>query len=435
MLALGQRFKNAWYAFRGREPTTVYSYEDYMNQFFGYYSSNRPDRVEFRVGALMDVLDIVYNKIAVDCSMIDITHVKVDNDGNYLSTVKDSLNDVLTYEANIDQTGREFIRDLVIKMLKDGVVAAIPTVTDEDWLETDSYKVEQVRCGNIVNWYPQLITVNLFNDLIGRFEEFTVPKRVAAIMENPFYYIMNDSNSTAQRLSRVLSLLDQLNTKSVKPPLDLLIKFPYATESPRREELAKRRKKDIENQLANSSTGIAYIDGSENIIQLNRPIENNLWEQANTLTEQLYNQLGLCKEIFNGTADEKMMLNYHNRTIAPILSTITENIERKWITKTARTQGHAIRYYRDPFRLVPVEQMAEITDKFRRNVILTANEVRTKLGFKPSDEEIANRLVNSNLNQNKNELEPREKDNSEEDNSTDVDTKKRQRKEKNKSEE
>lgn len=400
MSVIGQRFKNAWHAFKGRDPTYNMILPDNIERPYGYGSYYPFDRFDLSVtSSITDTVKMVYNQIAVDCSMIDILHVKLNEDGNYSETIDDELNRVLTKEANKDQTGRAMIRDTVFTMLSGGVVCIVPTVTDKDPRLTDSYKVEEVRVATIDRWYPDTVSINIFDDVIGRNRKMVVPKSLVAIAENPFYYIMNEQNSIAQRLSRILAQIDSINKKTVKPPLDLVFQVPYSTDSPRKQNLAERRRKELEEQLEGSSSGVAWIDGTEKITQLNRPVENNLWQQAQDLRSQLYNQLGFSDSIFNGTADEKTMLNYYNRSIAPILSEIVENMERKWLSRTAITQKQAIRYFRNPFKLVPVEELAEISDSLRRNVVVTANEIRSVMGLKPSKEEIADQLINSNISQ------------------------------------
>lgn len=391
MPLFGDRFKNAWDAFMGRDPTVIPT--------FSYYSgSSRIDRKRLNRNSLKTILSSVYNQIAVDCASIRLNHVRLDENGRYKETIKDGLNRVLTKEANIDQTGRDLVQDIVMSLLDEGSVAVVPVSTSENPNKTDSYDVYELRTGKITEWFPDRVRVEVYNERVGKKESIILSKRYVAIIENPFYAIMNEPNSTAQRLLRVLNQLDRMNEEHSSGKLDLIIQLPYVVKSESRRRQAESRRKDIETQLTDSAYGIAYTDGTERIVQLNRSLENNLWEQAKELQEQLYNQLGLTKSIFDGTADEKTLLNYNNRTIEPILSSITEEMERKWISRTAQTQGQAIRFFSDPFKLVPVEQLAEIADKFTRNEIMTSNEIRSVIGMKPFDDPKADELRNSNLN-------------------------------------
>lgn len=396
MASLRERFKNSWNAFMGRDPT------NYYNQDFGYGNYRRIDRS--RLGGynnLKDTVSTIYNYIAVDCASCTVNHVRLDEKGNFKEIIKDDLNYALSKEANIDQTGRELIQDIVFSMLDEGYVAVIPVDTDmsiDDLNGSESYIIYTLRVAKILEWYPEYLRVEAYNDRTGQREQIMVEKRTTAVIENPFYSIMNETNSTAQRLKRVLSQLDNLNQEVSANKLNLLIQFPYSTKSKAKEIQAERRVKSLEAQLTENQYGIGYTDATEKIIQLNRPLENNLWEQAKDLTIDLFSQLGLTKSIFDGTADEKTMLNYQNRIIEPILSTIVENMERKWLSKTARTQMQAIRFFKDPFKLVPVAQIAEIADKFTRNEIMTSNEMRAKIGMQPIDDPKANELRNANLN-------------------------------------
>jgi hypothetical protein len=325
----------------------------------------------------------------------------VDENGRYVETIKDNLNRVLTLDANRDQTGRDLIRDIVLSMLDEGCVAIIPFETTKDPRLTDSYEVLKARTARIIEWKPYTIIVEIYNEDTGRKVQLEVEKRIAAIIENPFYTIMNAPNSTAQRLIRILNQLDRTNEQNSAGKMDLIIQLPYTIRSEARRVQAEDRRKAIEAQLTGSQYGIAYTDGTEKIIQLNRSVENNLWEQAKELTADLYNQLGFSEAIFNGTADEQTMLNYNNRTIEPIMTAIVEGMERKWISQTAQAQNQGIRFFKDPFRLVPVSQIAEIADKFTRNEIMTSNEMRSVIGMKPSNDPKADQLINSNLNQSK----------------------------------
>lgn len=387
-----ERFKNAWHAFTGRDPTPTLDFQ------MGYATSFKPDRIHLSRSNLKSVVSSVYNQIAVDCASIAIRHVRLDENDKYVETIDDSLNRVLRIEANIDQTGRELVEDIVLSLLDEGCVAVVPTVVDINPNNSDSYKIYELRVGKILQWRPYDVLVELYNDLTGERKQRWFEKRTTAIIENPFYETMNEPNSTAKRLIRVLNQLDKTNEENSAGKLDLIVQLPYLIHSPARKKQADQRRKDIEAQLTGSQYGIAYIDGTEKIIQLNRGVENNLWTQATELTADLYNQLGFSESIFNGTADEQTMLNYNNRTIEPIMSAIVENMERKWISKTAQTQRQGIRFFKDPFKLVPVGQIAEIADKFTRNEIMTSNEVRSVIGMRPVDDPKADQLRNANLN-------------------------------------
>lgn len=388
MPKLSERFKKGWNAFLGRDPTYRYQYG----------SSIRPDRTRFSRTSLRSIVNSIYNRIAVDVSSMNINHVKLDEEGNYKETLNSELNNVLTSEANVDQTGRALIQDIVMSMFDEGCVAVVPIDTDTDPDLTESYKIYSLRTGKIVEWYPFEVRVEVYNEQIGRKQEIVMPKDMTAIIENPFYSIMNEPNSVSQRLMRVLSQLDRSNEESSAGKMDLIVQLPYQIHSKARKIQAEERRMNLEAQLTGSQYGIGYIDGTERVIQLNRSLENNLWTQAKDLTMELYNQLGLTQSIFDGTADEKTLLNYYDRTINPIITAIAEEMQRKWISKTARTQGQAIRFFRDPFKLIPVSQLAEMADKFTRNEIMTSNEVRSVIGLKPSDDPRANELRNSNLN-------------------------------------
>lgn len=392
MALLGERFKNAWNAFLGRDPTRR---EDIG---IGYFGSGRPDRVRITSGGLRATTDVIYNKIAVDVASIDIRHVRVDETGKYLETIKGPLNRALTKEANLDQTGREMITSAVLTMFDEGVVAILPVTTSRDPNDTDSFNIYEIRAGSIKAWYPKKVLVDVYNEETGHHEEILVDKRYTVIVENPFYTIMNEKNSAGQRLMRVLRQLDVYNENSISGKMDLIIQVPYSIRSEALKKKAEQRRKDIEIQLTGSKYGIAYTDGTEKVTQLNRSLENNLWNQAKELQADLFNQLGFTPSIFDGTADEQTILNYRNRTIEPILNALVENMERKWISLTAETQGQAIRYFSDPFKLVPVSQIADIADKFTRNEIMTSNELRAVIGLMPSKDPKADELRNSNLN-------------------------------------
>lgn len=389
MAKIGERIRNSWNAFLGRDPTFPY---------YQHGSSIRPDRPRLSVVTLRSVVSSIYNQIAVDVSQIDINHVRLDENGKYKETIHSELNNVLTLEANLDQTGRAFIQDAVISMFDEGVVALIPTDTEDDPNDTESFKIHKVRTGKILEWYPHSVRLSAYREETGRREELVLDKSFVCIVENPFYTIMNDQNSTRQRLMRVLSQLDQFNEQNSAGKMDLIVQLPYTVKSKARMKLAEMRRRDIEAQLTGSQYGIAYVDGTEKIIQLNRSLENNLWTQAKELTTELYNQLGLTQSIFDGTADEKTLLNYYNRTITPIITAITDEMRRKWLSKTARTQGQSIRFFQDPFKLIPVGQLAEMSDKLTRNEIMSSNEIRGVIGLKPSDDPKADELRNSNIN-------------------------------------
>lgn len=396
---LVERIKRSWNAFLGREENRIF--DDY-----GYGSSYRPDRMRFALTNARSIVSYIYNRIAVDCAQIHILHVRLDEEHErYKETIKSPLNSCLTLSANTDQTGRALIQDVVQSMFDDGCVAIVPVDTDVNPINTESYNIFSLRTGKIVEWFPDSINVEVYNEKIGQKKTINLPKRIVAIIENPFYAIMNEPNSTLQRLIRTMNQLDRANEQNSSGKLDMMIQLPYSLQSKAALERASSRRKDIETQLTNSPLGIAYIDGTERVIQLNRPLENNLWTQYNELIGKLYNQLGLTEAIINGTADEKTFLNYYNHTIEPILSAITIEMERKWLSKTARSQLQAIRFFKDPFTLVPVDNIAEIADKFTRNEILTSNEIRTIIGMKPASDPKADKLINSNINQSKEEEE------------------------------
>lgn len=408
---IGERLKRSWNAFLGRDPTVI-------RDSYGYagFSSYRPDRMQFTRANARSIVTSIYNRIAVDCSQIDIRHVRLsERFGNYKETINSSLNYCLSQSSNIDQTGRSLIEDAVMSMFDEGVVAIVPTdTTDSAPYSSESYTIDAIRVGRIKEWFPNAVLVEVYNDLDGKKYDLKLSKQYVAIVENPFYATMNEPNSTAQRLIRVLNQLDRTNEQNSAGKLDLIIQLPYVVKSEAQRETANRRKKDIEDQLTGSQYGIAYIDGTEHVTQLNRAVENNLWSQAKDLTAELYNQLGLTEAIFNGTADDATMLNYYNRTIAPILTSITEEMERKWLSKTAISQCQAIRFFRNPFKLVPVNDLAEIADKFTRNEIMTSNEIRAIIGLKPADDPRADQLINSNLNHTDEELQIAEQNNQDE---------------------
>ena len=389
---IGSRLKHAWNAFMNRDPTEV----DYDIGPAYYY---RPDRPRLTRGNERSIVTAVYNRIALDVSDIDIRHVRLDPDGRYIEDIDSGLNNCLTVEANIDQTGKAFIQDVVMSMLDEGCVAIVPVDTTLNPKVTGSYDINSMRTGKIVQWYPQHVKVNLYNDKTGRKEEVTLPKSMVAIVENPLYAVMNEPNSTLQRLIRKLNLLDYVDEQTGAGKLDLIIQLPYVIKSNARRQQAEDRRADIERQLKDSKYGIAYTDGTERITQLNRPVENNLMKQIEYLTSMLYSQLGINQAVLDGTADEKTMLNYTNRSIGPIISAIVDEMKRKFLTKTARSQMQSIRYFKDPFKLVPVNEIAEISDKLTRNEIASSNEIRQIIGWKPSQDPAADELRNKNLNQ------------------------------------
>ena len=390
-LSIGSRFKNAWNAFSNKNPTSS------NNGYGGYYY--RPDRVRLTTRNERSIITSVFNRIAIDVAAIDINHCQLDEDGRFQSIISSSLNECLTVEANLDQTGRNLIQDVVMSMFDEGCVAIVPVDTTFDPDDTNSYDILSLRVGKIVTWYPNQVMVEVYNERKGLKEEILLNKSDVAIIENPLYAIMNEPNSTLQRLIRKLVLLDSIDEQSGSGKLDLIIQLPYIVKSPARRAQAEQRRVDIEKQLSGSKYGIAYTDGTEKITQLNRPVENNLMKQIEYLTSMLYSQLGITQAVLDGTADEKTMLNYYSRTVEPIVSSIVDEMIRKFITKTSRTQGKTILFFRDPFKLVPVNQIAEIADKFTRNEILTSNEIRQVIGRKPSDDPKADMLINSNLNQ------------------------------------
>lgn len=391
--SFGTRLKHAWNAFTGRDPTTYYPPGSAV------ISSSRPDRPRFSRGNERSIVTSIYNRIAMDVASININHVRVDDDNRYKETIKSGLNTCLTLNANKDQTGRAFIQDVVMSMLDEGCVAIVPVDTTLDPRITGSYDIESMRVGKIIMWYPDHVRVRLYNDRKGEHEEVVLPKSMVAIIENPLYSVMNESNSTLQRLIRKLNLLDVVDEKSGSDKLDLIIQLPYVIKTEARRKQADNRISDIERQLKDSPYGIAYTDGTERITQLNRSVENNLLKQVEYLTTMLYGQLGMSQAVMDGTAGEQEMLNYNNRTIEPIISAITDAMKWKFLTKTARSQGQSIMFFRDPFKLVPVAQIAEIADKFTRNEITSSNEIRQAIGMKPSDDPKADQLVNSNISQ------------------------------------
>lgn len=396
-LSFSSRLRHAWDVFRNREPT--YDYQD-----TGPSTSHRPDRTRLTGGNERSIVTSIFNRIALDVSSINIKHCRIDDNGRFKESINSSLDNCLNLEANIDQTGRAFMQDVVMSMLDEGCVAIVPTDTTLDPIATTSYDIQTMRTGKILEWYPNHVRVRVYNEKIGKQEDIKLPKSMVAIVENPLYAVINEPNSTMQRLMKKLVLLDAVDENTRSGKLDMIIQLPYVIKSPARKSQAEKRRKDIEEQLK-GPYGIAYVDGTEKVIQLNRPIENNLMTQIEYLTKLLYSQLGITEEILNGTANEQTMLNYNSRTIEPIVSAIVDEMKRKFLTKTARSQNQTIQFFRDPFRLVPVNDIAEIADKFTRNEILTSNEIRQIIGMKPSNDPKADKLINSNLNQAKNATE------------------------------
>ena len=392
------RLQHAWNAF-------VYNDNSYTNpQNLGGFSTYKPDRVHFSRGVEKSIVTSVYNRLALDVASIAIKHVRLDDNGRYIEEINSGLQNCLNVEANIDQTGRAFLQDVVMSMLDEGCVAIVPVDTTVNPAVSGSYEINTMRTGKILEWYPAHVRVRVYNDKKGIHEELTLPKSTIAIIENPLYAVINEPNSTMQRLIRKLNLLDVVDEQTSAGKLDLIIQLPYVIKSEARRKQAEERRKDIEMQLAGSKYGIAYTDGTERITQLNRPAENNLMKQVEYLTNMLYSQLGLTQSILEGSADEKTMLNYYNRTVEPIVSAIVDEIKRKFLTKTARAQKQSIMFFRDPFKLVPVENIAEIADKFTRNEIMTSNEIRQIVGMMPSKDPGADELRNKNLNQSTEEM-------------------------------
>lgn len=397
-MGLTDRLQHAWNAFMNRDPTEYY-------RDAGMSYSYRPDRPKFTRGNERSIVTSVYNRIALDASAINIQHVRLDDNNRFKEVIESGLNTCLTLDSNTDQTGRAFIQDVVMSMLDEGSVAIVPVDTSFNPDVTSSYDILSMRTGKILEWFPKHVRLRVYNERTGRQEEILVQKSIVAIIENPLYAVMNEPNSTMQRLIRKLNLLDAVDEQSSSGKLDLIIQLPYVIKTEARRQQAENRRKDIEMQLSGSKYGIAYTDGTEHITQLNRPVENNLMKQIEYLTNMLYSQLGITQTILDGSADDKTMLNYYNRTIEPIISAIVDEMKRKFLTKTARSQSQSILFFRDPFKLVPVNDMAEIADKFTRNEILTSNEIRQLIGMKPSDDPKADELRNSNISQAKEEVQ------------------------------
>ena len=396
-----ENLQHGWNAFLGRDGP----YRDYRNLGEAYFT--RPDRVRFTRGHERSMINAVYNRISVDAATIDIRHVRTDEDGRYKEEMKSGLNECFNLSANKDQNGRQFIQDVVMSLLDEGCVAIVPIDTDED-ITTMSFDILSMRVGKITQWYPDYVRIKVYNDRKGHEEEITLPKKSVAIVENPFYSVMNEPSSTASRLIRKLNLLDTIDEHNSTGKLDMIIQLPYIIKTPARRQQAERRRKDIELQLSSSKYGIAYSDGTEKITQLNRSIDNNMIEQVQYFSEMLYSQMGITQDIMNGTADEKVMQNYYTRTIEPIIAAIVDEMKRKFLTKTARTQLQSIMFFRDPFKLMPIADFAELADKLTRNCIATSNEIRQAIGMKPSSDPQADQLVNNNLSQPKEALESAE---------------------------
>ena len=419
-MSFGSRLKHAWNAFTGN---IQMNYRD-LGMSYPY----RADRPRMSRGNERSIVTSVYNRIALDVAALNVQHVRLDENGRFLSVIDDGLNNCLTLEANVDQTARSFIQDVVISMFDEGSVAIVPVDTTTDPNVSCSYDIQSLRVGQILDWYPQYIRTRVYNEQTGRKEDIVVPKSAVAIIENPLYAVINEPNSTMQRLIRKLNLLDVIDEQSGSGKLDLIIQLPYVIKTEARRQQAENRRKDIESQLSGSKYGIAYTDGTEHITQLNRSVNNNLMSQIEYLTSMLYSQLGITQSILDGTADEKTMLNYNNRTIEPIISAIVDEMKRKFLTKTARSQRQSISFFRDPFKLVPVNEIAEIADKFTRNEIMTSNEIRQVVGMKPSDDPRADELRNKNLSEpsgsdQQSEEAPITTDNSVEESASDLDDK------------
>jgi hypothetical protein len=390
----GNRLKHAWNAFTNQDPDR----RSHMDEYGSSYSA-RPDRVRMPFTNEKTIISSIYARLSVDVAATPIRHVRLDKEGRFVEDVDSGLNSCLKLEANIDQGARAFRQDIAFTLFNVGVAALVPVDTTLDPENTGGYDIRTIRCGTVVSWFPQHVRVSLYNDRTGRREELTLSKKVVAIVENPLYAVMNEPNSTLQRLIRKLNLLDAVDEASSSGKLDMIIQLPYVIKSEARRQQAEQRRQDIEFQLKGSQYGIAYTDGTEKITQLNRPAENNLMKQVEYLVEMLYAQLGLTEDVMNGTADEKAMINYYNRTIEPILGAVAEAMKRTFLTKTGRSQGQSIEYWRDPFKLVPIADLAEIADKFTRNEIITSNEMRQAIGMKPSTDKKADELRNSNMPQ------------------------------------
>ena len=392
------RLKHGWNAFMNKDPTPYQT-------GLGAASYDNPSRPRLTMGNERSIITTIYNRISTDVASVDIEHVTLDDNKRFTDIVEDGLNYCLTTEANIDQASRAFKQDIVLKLLDEGCVAIVPVDTTMDPVHGNIYDIQSMRTAKIINWYPRSIRVRIYNDHTGEFEELDLPKKMVAIVENPFYAIMNEQNSTAHRLKRKLSILDFIDDRSGSDKLDLIIQLPYTIKSEAKKAQAKERRKELTEQLATSEYGIAYIDSTEHVTQLNRSVENNLLKQVEYFTNLLFSQLGMTVEILNGTADEDTMNNYYNRIVEPILAAVVDEMNRKFLTKTARTKGHAIKYFRDPFKLVSTTNLAELADKFTRNCIMTSNEFRQVIGLRPVDDPKADTLTNNNISASNTELD------------------------------
>lgn len=392
-IPVGSRLKHAWNAFLNRDPTSPYDFN-----VIGRSSNTKPDRTRLRYSNERSIIASIYNRIAIDVAALSFQHVRLDQNGRYLETISSNLNECLTVEANIDQTARALMLDAALSLFDEGCIAIVPIDTSINPSISGSYDIFSIRVGKILEWFPNHVRVELYNDRKGVKEQVLLEKKVVAIIENPLYTVMNEPNSIAKRLIRKLNLLDAIDEQSGSGKLDIIIQLPYSIKTQARKEQAEIRRLDMEEQLKGSKYGIAYSDATEKITQLNRPAENNLMAQITYLTSMLYSQLGISDAVFNGTADERTMLNYYNRTIEPVSSAIADELRRKFLTKTARTQLQTIMFFRDSFKLVPVADLAEAADKFTRNEILSSNEFRSIIGYKPSDDPRAEELRNKNLN-------------------------------------
>lgn len=398
---LKDRLKHAWSAFRSRDPTSTTGggYYDY-----GPTVSQRDSKPYYTLGVERNMIAALYTRIAIDIAAVDLKHVKVDENGRFVEEIRDGLDLCLSSSANVDQAGRMFVQDMAMSLFNDGVIAVVPTKATENPTITEAYDIKELRVGTVAEWYPQYVRVRVYNDLAGERQEIVLPKSMVAIIENPLYPVMNEPSGTIKRLIAKMNMLDAIDKQSSSGKLDIIVQLPYTIKSEARKQQAEQRRKDVELQLTGSKYGIAYMDATERITQLNRPAENNLMEQIEWLTKLMYNQLGVSEEVFAGTADEQQMLNYYNRTIEPCLAAITNEMTRKFLSKTARTQGHRVMYYRDPFKLAPVNQIAEMADKLTRNEIMSTNEIRGLLGMRPSDDPRADELRNKNLNADNDQL-------------------------------
>jgi hypothetical protein len=398
MASIVDRAKNAWNVFRGLATAT-------FHKSYGESSYSRQDRQRLSRGNRQSIVSSPLNRIAVDCASIDIYHCKVDENGQFKEVIDDELTKIFQLSANTDQAGTAFVKDIVLSMLDEGVVAIVPTDTDTDYISETTYGYYKMRTGKITEWFPQHVRVNLYDENDGRHKDIVLPKSKVAIVENPFYEVMNEPNSTLQRLIQKINLLDSIDNRNGSGKLDVFVKLPYSLRTERHKDQAKARKEDIEDILANSKYGIAYIDSTENVTQLNRPVENTLPQQIKDLQETFYNQLGLTKSIFDGTASESEMLNYYNRTIEPILSAIVDELKRKFLTSNAISMGHSFCFIRDPFKLAPVEKIADLVDKFTTAEVMSSNEFRAIVGRKPSDDPAADELRNKHLNREMGEMD------------------------------